>query len=134
VIVLPFAIWIATEIVSSARYKRNPPPSLEAVLAERDARIEILFSTLPDDLYYGRERNVFDSVVEIVADVCEIDGAKIKGQMTFVDLDADSLDLVEVIVTLEDKLNVEVPTSDLEGVETVAQLTELLFRLCLSDR
>jgi acyl carrier protein len=134
VIVLPFAIWIATEIAGSARYKRNPPQSLESIRAERDEKIEALLPTLPNDIYDGREKDVFDIVVDTFAEVCELDKTKIKGRMTFADLGADSLDLVRVIFALEDKLSVEVPESDLEGVKTVAQLTDLVFHFCLSDK
>jgi len=42
------------------------------------------------------------------------------------DLDADSLDLVELVMALEEEFGVEVPEEDLEGVETVGQAYELV--------
>ncbi len=42
------------------------------------------------------------------------------------DLDADSLDLVELIMALEEEFGVEVPEEDLEGVETVGQAFDLV--------
>ena len=42
------------------------------------------------------------------------------------DLDADSLDLVELIMGLEEEFGVEVPEEDLEGVETVGQAYDLV--------
>lgn len=42
------------------------------------------------------------------------------------DLDADSLDLVELIMALEEEFGVEVPEEDLEGVETVGQAYDLV--------
>jgi acyl carrier protein len=42
------------------------------------------------------------------------------------DLDADSLDLVELIMGLEEEFGVEVPEADLEGVETVGQAFDLV--------
>ncbi|MDP2293369.1 MAG: acyl carrier protein [Actinomycetota bacterium] len=42
------------------------------------------------------------------------------------DLDADSLDLVELIMGLEEEFGVEVPEEDLEGVETVGQAFDLV--------
>ncbi len=42
------------------------------------------------------------------------------------DLDADSLDLVELVMALEEEFGVEVPEEELEGVETVGQAYELV--------
>ena len=42
------------------------------------------------------------------------------------DLDADSLDLVELVMALEDEFGVEVPEEELEGVETVGQAYDLI--------
>jgi acyl carrier protein len=42
------------------------------------------------------------------------------------DLDADSLDLVELVMALEEEFGVEVPEEELEGVETVGQAFELV--------
>ena len=42
------------------------------------------------------------------------------------DLDADSLDLVELVMALEEEFGVEVPEEDLEGIETVGQAYDLV--------
>lgn len=42
------------------------------------------------------------------------------------DLDADSLDLVEFVMALEEKLDITVPEEDLEGVETIGQALDLI--------
>ncbi|HVM54769.1 MAG TPA: acyl carrier protein [Acidimicrobiales bacterium] len=42
------------------------------------------------------------------------------------DLDADSLDLVELVMALEEAFDIEVPEEDLEGIETVGQAFELV--------
>lgn len=42
------------------------------------------------------------------------------------DLDADSLDLVELVMALEEEFGVEVPEEELEGIETVGQAYELV--------
>ena len=39
------------------------------------------------------------------------------------DLDADSLDLVELVMALEEEFDISVPEEELEGVETVGQAT-----------
>ena len=42
------------------------------------------------------------------------------------DLDADSLDLVELVMALEEEFDVEVPEEELEGIETVGQAYNLV--------
>ena len=42
------------------------------------------------------------------------------------DLDADSLDLVELVMALEEEFGIEVPEEDLEGIETVGQAVALV--------
>lgn len=42
------------------------------------------------------------------------------------DLDADSLDLVELVMALEEEFDIEVPEDDLEGVETVKNAYDLV--------
>ena len=42
------------------------------------------------------------------------------------DLDADSLDLVELVMALEERLDVTVPEEELEGIETVGQAVDLV--------
>ena len=42
------------------------------------------------------------------------------------DLDADSLDLVELVMALEEQLDISVPEEELEGIETVGQALDLI--------
>jgi acyl carrier protein len=42
------------------------------------------------------------------------------------DLDADSLDLVELVMALEEAFDIEVPEEELEGVTTVGQAYKLV--------
>jgi acyl carrier protein len=42
------------------------------------------------------------------------------------DLEADSLDLVELVMALEEKLDISVPEEDLEGVGTIGQALDLV--------
>ena len=43
------------------------------------------------------------------------------------DLDADSLDLVELVMGLEERFDISVPEEDLEGVLTVGQAVDLVL-------
>ena len=42
------------------------------------------------------------------------------------DLDADSLDLVELVMALEEAFDIEVPEEELEGITTVGEAYELV--------
>jgi acyl carrier protein len=41
------------------------------------------------------------------------------------DLDADSLDLVEAVLALEDEFGIEIPEEEMEGVKTVKEAVDL---------
>ena len=43
------------------------------------------------------------------------------------DLDADSLDLVEFLMAIEERFEISVPESDLEDLETVGQAVDLVL-------
>lgn len=69
----------------------------------------------------------FEMLKEIIADVLNVDAAEIKMETTFVeDLGADSLDIFQIIMGIEEKLNVEVDTDAAEGIKTVGDAVELI--------
>lgn len=69
----------------------------------------------------------FDKLAEIIADQLSVDAEDITPETSFADdLNADSLDLVEVIVTLEDELNIQIPDEELKGIKTVGDAYELI--------
>ena len=64
----------------------------------------------------------FEQFKECAVEVLQVDPAKVVPQARFAeDLDADSLDLVELVMALEERFGIDVPESELEGVETVEQ-------------
>ena len=42
------------------------------------------------------------------------------------DLDADSLDLVELVMALEESFDLEIDETELEGIETIGQAYDLI--------
>lgn len=55
-------------------------------------------------------------------EVLSVDEAKVTKEARFAeDLDADSLDLVELVMALEEEFDVSVEEEELEGIETVGQ-------------
>ena len=45
----------------------------------------------------------------------------------FADLDADSLDLVELVMALEERFDVTIPEEELDGINTVGNAVDLLL-------
>jgi acyl carrier protein len=52
----------------------------------------------------------------------------IKPEATFKEIGLDSLDVVSFVMALEDRLNVEIPERELEGVERLGDALDLLER------
>ena len=74
------------------------------------------------------DRNaVFTTLKEAAAEVLGVEESAVTESASFKDdLDADSLDLVELVMALEERLDISVPEEDLEGVETVGQALDLI--------
>jgi acyl carrier protein len=72
-------------------------------------------------------QELFDRFKKCAVDVLSVDASKITPEASFGDdLDADSLDLVELVMALEEEFGIEVPESDLEGVDTVGKAFALV--------
>lgn len=66
---------------------------------------------------------MFDKVKEIIADKLSINESDITKESSFVeDLGADSLDIVELIMALEDELDMEIPDEEAEKFVTVGDV------------
>jgi acyl carrier protein len=70
---------------------------------------------------------VFDRVKEIIADKLSLDADEITMESSFVDdLGADSLDIVELIMALEDEFDMEIPDEEAEKISTVSNVVEYI--------
>ncbi len=68
------------------------------------------------------------TIKEVAAEVLSVDPGQVTETARFKeDLDADSLDLVELVMGLEERFDIEVPEEDLEGVTTVGQAVDLVL-------
>ncbi len=69
----------------------------------------------------------FDKVKEILVDVLGVKEEEVKLESKFVDdLGADSLDLVELIMSFEDKFGIEISDQDAEKIVTVKDALEYI--------
>ena len=66
------------------------------------------------------EQEVFDKVKGIIVELLGVDVAKVTSEARFrEDLEADSLDLVELIMAFEEEFNEEIPDEDAQKITTV---------------
>ncbi len=69
----------------------------------------------------------FEKVRDIIAKQLDIDAGTITMTSRLIDdLKADSLDIVELIMDLEQKFNIEIPDEELPKVQTVADIVGYL--------
>lgn len=70
---------------------------------------------------------MLERIREIVAEQLNADKDSITEETRFKeDLEADSLDLFEIVMSIEDEYSVEIPSEDLENIVTVGNVIEYL--------
>ena len=66
---------------------------------------------------------MFDKVKELIMEEMDVEESQVTLDASFKDdLEVDSLDLFEMVMTLEDEFDVEIPSEDLESIKTVGDL------------
>ncbi|KRL61484.1 acyl carrier protein [Latilactobacillus fuchuensis] len=67
------------------------------------------------------EQEIFDKIADIIVDRFELNKDQITNELNFKkDLDADSIDVVEFVLELEDTFGAEIPDEEAEKIATVA--------------
>ena len=68
---------------------------------------------------------MFEKIQAIIADKLSIDAESVTMEASFIDdLNADSLDIVELVMALEDELEMEIPDEDAESFVTVGDVVK----------
>lgn len=68
-----------------------------------------------------------DRVREIIAEQLQVDGSELKLESSFIDdLGADSLDIVELVMAMEDAFQMEIPDEDAEKITTVKNVIDYI--------
>ncbi len=70
---------------------------------------------------------LFDEVKEVVVEQLNVSPDEVKEDSKFVeDLGADSLDVVELVMALEEKFDIEIPDEDAEKITTVQDAIQFI--------
>ena len=70
---------------------------------------------------------LFDEVKEVIVEQLNVSPDEVKPEAKFVeDLGADSLDVVEMIMALEEKFEIEIPDSEAEKIQTVQDVVDYI--------
>lgn len=69
----------------------------------------------------------FEKIKKIIAEVLNVDEEEITMDTTFVDdLGADSLDVFQIIMGIEEEFDIEIPAEKAEKITTVEEAVELI--------
>lgn len=73
------------------------------------------------------EQEIETKVIEIVAEQLQVEKGKISRTTSFVDdLNADSLDTVELVMELEDEFETNIPDDQAERIKTVGEAIDFI--------
>ncbi len=72
---------------------------------------------------------IFKKVKAIVVEQLDVDPDTVKPEASFAnDLNADSLDVVELVMALEEEFDVEIPDEAAEGISTVQAAVDYIIK------
>jgi len=71
--------------------------------------------------------NIEEKVIDIVSEQMGVDKSEITRETSFVnDLNADSLDTVELVMEFEDQFDLSIPDDEAEKIQTVGQAIDYI--------
>ncbi|GFR34838.1 acyl carrier protein [Thermobrachium celere] len=69
---------------------------------------------------------MFEKIRNIIAEQLNLDESEITEATTFEELGVDSLDLFQILISLEDEFGVEIPNEDAENIKTVKDVVDYI--------
>ena len=76
------------------------------------------------------ENEIYEKLKSIVKEQLGVDEDKITMEATFIDdLSADSLDIVELVMNIEEEFDIEIPDSDAEKIVTIGDVVEYISNI-----
>ncbi len=98
----------------SLQWSRQPEEYLEGLAVNRNFTVGVLFRRRKTSV------SIEEKVIGIVSDQLDVPKEEISRDSSFVDdLKADSLDIVELVMALEDEFDVKIPDEDYDKIKTV---------------
>ena len=77
---------------------------------------------------------VFDKIRDIIVDQLDVDAEEVTAEASIIDdLGADSLDVVDLISSVEDEFDVEIPDEKVEGIKTVGDIVAYIESAASED-
>ncbi len=71
--------------------------------------------------------SVFEKMVELIVEKLGVEPGEVTPEASFIDdLGADSLDIVELIMDIEDEFDLEIPDEEAENITTVKQAVDYI--------
>lgn len=78
-------------------------------------------------LYLGMEGKMVEKIKQVLAEQLGIDPKTISDDANILeDLGADSLDIIEMLMTLEDEYGITIPDDKINQVKTIKEVAELI--------
>lgn len=73
------------------------------------------------------DEEIADRVATIISDQLDVEKDKVQPETNFInDLGADSLDIVELVMELEEEFGMSIPDEDAEKIKTVGEAIEYI--------
>lgn len=70
---------------------------------------------------------VFEKLKQVISEVLNVDPDEIKMESTIMDdLGADSLDVYQIVMEMEEEFDIEIPAEKAESITTVEEAVELI--------
>lgn len=73
-----------------------------------------------------------DKVKEIIANQLAVNIKDITDNTTFSDINADSLDVVDIIMALESEFNLQIPDEEVDNFNTIGDLASFITKILKS--
>ncbi|MCW2278419.1 acyl carrier protein [Heliophilum fasciatum] len=70
--------------------------------------------------------DIFEKVKAIVIEQLGVEADEVRMEASFEDLNADSLDIVELVMALEEEFDIEIPDEDAEKIKTIGQAVDYI--------
>ena len=78
-------------------------------------------------MQYNCKKETFEKIRALLAEQLDVDPAKITLESDIMsDFEADSLDIVDMVMTLEDEFGIEVPDDAIESLRTVGDVVNFV--------